>query len=360
MKRAEAPDPLRLVAWYDDNARALPWRVGPADRKAGVPPDPYRVWLSEVMLQQTTVAAVGRYYADFTRRWPDVDALAAAPVDEVMAAWAGLGYYARARHMKACAEIVARDHGGRFPTTAAELAELPGIGPYTAAAIAAIAFDEPVPVVDGNVERVLARVFGVETPLPKAKAEIRDLQATLTPRDRPGDYAQAVMDLGATICTPRRPACGRCPWRASCAARRAGDPERLPVKAPKRKRPTRYGAAFVISRDDGAVLLRRRPAHGLLGGMVEVPGTTWGDTPLNGAPGGRPRARDWTRLKPPVRHVFTHFELELAVWTARMPNGASPPDGCWWQPREGLADAGLPSVMKKALEAGLPGATRTT
>lgn len=264
-----------LLGWYDRMARPLPWRVSPSARASGVRPDPYRVWLSEVMLQQTTVAAVIPYFRTFTARWPDIESLASAPEAEVMAAWAGLGYYARARNLIACAREVAAG-GGRFPDTEEGLRALPGIGAYTAAAVAAIAFDRPAVVVDGNVERVMARVFAVETPLPQAKPELKALAAQLTPAERPGDYAQGVMDLGATVCVPRRPACGICPWVDRCAGRAEGIAEDLPRRAEKRPKPLRHGVAFCAVRDDGAVLLERRPARGLLGGMLGLPGSDWG------------------------------------------------------------------------------------
>jgi A/G-specific adenine glycosylase len=255
----------RILAWYDMNARVLPWR-----RPPGAPgqADPYRVWLSEIMLQQTTVAMATPYFDAFTARWPTVEALAAADDPDVMAAWAGLGYYARARNLLACARAVAARGG--FPNTESELLGLPGIGPYTAAAITAIAFDRSAVVVDGNVERVMSRLFAVGTPLPAAKHELRVHAAALTPATRPGDYAQAVMDLGATLCMPRSPACGRCPWNDRCAAFAAGNPERYPLKTAKGARPTRYGTAWWIE-NDGHVLLVRRPTKGLLGGMIALP-----------------------------------------------------------------------------------------
>ena len=345
-----------LLAWYDRHARKLPWRVGPKDRARGVTPDPYRVWLSEIMLQQTTVAAVKPYFDDFLRRWPSVAALAAASRDDVMKAWAGLGYYARARNLHLCAVAVA-EHGGRFPETAAGLRALPGIGEYTAAAIAAIAFDEPAPVVDGNIERVIARLFAIETPLPAAKKTIREKQARLTPPTRAGDYAQAMMDLGAAICTPKRPACSLCPLSAPCRARASGRQEDYPVKVAKAERPTRYGAAFVAARADGAILLRRRADRGLLGGMTEVPGTEWSEqteTVLDAAP----LAADWKRLPGDVTHVFTHFRLELSIYRADIGMRRKPPAGSWWASPQSLPDEALPSVMRKAIEAALPGATR--
>ena len=353
------PSPAGLLDWYDRHARKLPWRVGPAERKAGRRPDPYRVWLSEVMLQQTTVAAVKSYFEAFTTRWPRVEDLAAAPREEVMKEWAGLGYYARARNLKACAEEVAGRHGGKFPATSEGLRQLPGIGEYTAAAIAAIAHDEPAPVVDGNIERVLSRIFAIDTPLPAAKKIIREHQARLTPRERAGDYAQALMDLGATICTPKRPACSLCPWSNPCAARVEGSPEAYPVKAAKADRPTRYGSAFVAIREDGAILLRQRPETGLLGGMSEPPGTDWtGDPTLLQAVSEAPLMANWTRVSGQIVHVFTHFRLELAVWRADVPLGTVAPPGASWIPANAIPGEALPSVMKKAVEAAAPGITR--
>jgi A/G-specific adenine glycosylase len=353
------PSPAALLSWYDRHARKLPWRIGPQDRARGVRPDPYRVWLSEVMLQQTTVAAVKPYFETFIGRWPDVGALAAAPREDVMKAWAGLGYYARARNLKACAERVRDEHGGRFPDTAAALRRLPGIGDYTAAAIAAIAFDEPVPVVDGNIERVIARLFSVDAPFPAAKATIRDIQRDLTPKRRAGDYAQALMDLGATLCTPKRPACSLCPWTDSCAARAAGNPEDYPVKARPMDRPTRRGGAFVAVRRDGAILLRRRGDRGLLGGMTEVPGSEWtSECNAADAVARAPIGAGWRRLPGVVTHVFTHFRLELIVFRADIARSRKPPAGMWWAPAETLPGEALPSVMRKVVEAAVPGATK--
>lgn len=356
---SDAAVAARLLAWYDRHARRLPWRVGPRDRARGIAPDPYRVWLSEVMLQQTTVAAVKSYFEAFTAAWPTVQALAAAPRDDVMKAWAGLGYYARARNLHACAQAVARDHGGRFPDTAERLRLLPGIGDYTAAAVAAIAYDEAAPVVDGNVERVIARLYAVDTPLPEAKTIVRSIQARLTPSLRAGDYAQAMMDLGAGLCTPKRPACSLCPVNDGCLAHARGEEERYPVKAEKTERPTRHGDAFVAVRPDGAVLLRRRPDDGLLGGMAEVPGSEW-TSQKNGldASAQAPIQAGWRRVPAAVIHVFTHFRLELNVYCARVSTMEEPPSGHWWSPPEALPFEALPSVMKKAVEAALPGATR--
>lgn len=334
-----------MLAWYDRMARPLPWRVPPAARRAGIAPDPYRVWLSEVMLQQTTVAAVKGYFEAFTDRWPSVADLAAAEDAEVMAAWAGLGYYARARNLLKCARAVAFEHGGRFPRTEAGLRALPGIGAYTAAAVAAIAFDAPAAVLDGNVERVMARLHAVETPLPAAKEALRALAAALTPTERPGDYAQGVMDLGATICTPRAPACGLCPWSDPCRARRLGIAQSLPRKAPKAAKPVRRGIAWLALRADGAVLAERRPARGLLGGMLGLPGSDW----TEGDPSARPPfAADWRDLGIEVRHTFTHFHLRLAVHAARV--GVEAP-GAFYPAAE--LDAALPTVMRKALRLGL-------
>src|SRR5580704_4016206 len=265
-----SPQPTGLLAWYDRHRRKLPWRAPPGERA-----DPYRVWLSEIMLQQTTVKAVGPYYARFLARWPDIRALAEAPLDEVLKSWAGLGYYARARNLHACALAVVERHGGMFPADEARLRDLPGIGAYTAAAIAAIAFDAPATPVDGNIERVIARLYAIETPLPAAKPEISRLAQTLTPRQRAGDFAQAMMDLGATICTPKNPACALCPWNRNCAAHRRGEVETFPRRTPKREGVLRRGAAFVARRADGFVLVRTRPPKGLLGGMTEVPTSEW-------------------------------------------------------------------------------------
>ena len=345
----------RLLAWYDTHARDLPWRVGPRARAAGVMPDPYRVWLSEIMLQQTTVAAVRDYFHRFTARWPDLTALAAAPEDDILKAWAGLGYYSRARNLKKCADAVARDHGGAFPADAGALRALPGIGEYTSAAIAAIAFDAPAPVVDGNVERVMTRLHAIDTELPRAKPAIRALVADMLDPARPGDFAQAMMDLGATICTPRRPACLHCPLQDDCAALHAGDPERFPVKAPKKDKPTRVGAAFVIVDGKGAVLLEKRPDRGLLAGMTQVPTTGWtarmdGETGSHAAP--LPDL-DWRRCGS-VSHVFTHFALELTIWRADA--SPAPKNGQWWSAPGALPDEALPTVMKKAIARALPDA----
>jgi A/G-specific adenine glycosylase len=354
---AAPPDvAARLLAWYDAHHRDLPWRVPPAELKRGVRPDPYHVWLSEIMLQQTTVEAVKPYFRDFLDKWPDVEALAAAPAEDVMRGWAGLGYYSRARNLKACANLVATLPDG-FPDTEDGLRALPGIGAYTAAAIAAIAFGRPAAVVDGNVERVTARLFDIRTPLPEAKPEIRERVAELVPAGRPGDFAQAMMDLGATICTPKRPRCMLCPLRADCRAILSGDPELLPLKAPKADRPKRSGIAYVAVRADGAVLLRTRPEKGLLGGMTEVPSSGWDGG--RAAPNGRddpPFPADWRRAGT-IAHVFTHFSLDLDVFRADVGPAEAPPGHRWVAARD-VAGEALPTVMKKAIEAAIPGATR--
>jgi A/G-specific adenine glycosylase len=328
----------QLLAWYDAHARLMPWRVAPQDRAAGIHPDPYRVWLSEVMLQQTTVAAVKDYFHRFTARWPTVAALAAAPDAEVMGEWAGLGYYARARNLLKCARAVVADHGGQFPTTREGLMTLPGIGPYTASAIAAIAFDKPATVVDGNVERVISRLHRVETPLPAAKPELTALAARLTPAQRPGDYAQAIMDLGATICTPRSPACGICPWARVCAARAAGVQADLPRKSPKPDKPIRHGTLWLGHRD-GAILLERRPDKGLLGGMLGIPGDGW-----DGQGGPAPAPADWQDIGE-VRHTFTHFHLILRIRVGRI---EGPPTRGELLPLSAFRPTDLPTLMRKA------------
>ena len=347
-----SPRPATLLAWYDRNRRDLPWRARP-----GETPDPYRVWLSEIMLQQTRVDTVVRYYDRFLARFPTIEELAAARQDAVLKLWAGLGYYARARNLHACARTVVARHGGRFPSTEEELRTLPGVGAYTAAAIAAIAFGRKAAPVDGNIERVVARLFAVATPLPAAKQELRSLAADLVPDERAGDFAQAMMDLGASICSPKRPSCGVCPWRANCAALLDGRPERFPVRAPKREGQLRRGAAYVVRRTDGAVLVRRRPPKGLLGGMTEVPTTEW-------RPDFEPaRARSdaekvvalpsdgvvWRALPGVVRHVFTHFPLELSVLSTDVGTRTRAPKGMRFVAAAALDAEALPSLMRKVI-----------
>jgi len=346
-----------LLAWYDRHHRELPWRVTPSAAARGVRADPYRVWLSEIMLQQTTVSAVKPYFARFVERWPDVRALAAADADEVMKAWAGLGYYSRARNLKKCAEEVVSRHNGVFPGTVDGLRALPGIGDYTSGAIAAIAFGLPAMVVDGNVERVVTRLHAIDTPLPEAKPQIRAIVETLVPADRPGDFAQAMMDLGATICTPRRPACIACPLTGRCLALTTGDPELYPRRLPKAEKPMRVGAAFVAVDERGAVLLRKRPDTGLLAAMAEVPTSGW-TARIDGGTGveAAPFPADWREVGN-VEHAFTHFSLRMTVFTAAMGNFDTP-NGYWWAAPEAIRGEALPTVMKKAIEAAIPGATR--
>jgi len=357
-KRSRAPKPAladaprvtqrALLAWYDRHRRKLPWRALPGEGS-----DPYAVWLSEIMLQQTTVTAVKPYYEKFLGRWPTVHDLARAAVEDVMTAWAGLGYYARARNLHACAKTVSKDYGGVFPDTEEGLLELPGVGPYTAAAIAAIAFGKRAVVVDGNVERVMARVFAVTEPLPGVKPKLKDLADSLTPKKRAGDYAQAVMDLGATVCTPKSPACVICPWNKECEGRKRGIAETLPRKAKKAATPIRHGVAFWLERADGAVLLRRRPTKGLLGGMMEIPSTAWRTAKWSAeeatphAPVSDIAGNRWEPLDGLVGHTFTHFHLELTVLAARLSaKQAAAVEGVW-EKADRLETQGLPTVMKK-------------
>ena len=335
-----------LLAWYDRARRDLPWRAA-----AGVQSDPYVVWLSEIMLQQTTVAAVTPRFQRFLARWPTVVDLASAADEDVMAEWAGLGYYARARNLLKCARAVAARPDRAFPDDEAGLKALPGIGDYTAAAVAAIAFNRLATPVDGNIERVAARLFRIETPLPGAKSAIKQAASTLTPADRPGDFAQAAMDLGATICLPKRPRCLACPLRGHCKAHVAGVQEALPAKAPKRAKPLRRGDVYWAERDDGRVLLRRRAARGLLGGMAELPSYGWSD---DDAPAMVRRLTRWTVAPPPVVHVFTHFRLELTLHRGRVMDHADygAPD-LFWAEVDRLAEIGLPSVMAKVAKAAL-------
>jgi len=332
-----------LLNWYSRHAREMPWRVGPCARQAGTRPNPYHVWLSEVMLQQTTVAAVRGYFQRFIARWPTISDLAAANDADVLGEWAGLGYYARARNLMKCARMIASQPGGEFPTGRDELLKLPGIGPYTAAAIAAIAFDRPATVVDGNVERVMARLHAIETPLPNAKPKLAALATHLTPQDRAGDYAQAVMDLGATICTPRNPNCGLCPWRAECRARAKGLQTDLPRRTPKKPKPTRYGIVYLVRRDDGAWLLERRPDQGLLGGMLGWPGSDWGENPQESPP----LKATWSTPNAEVRHTFTHFHLRLSLRVAAVGHTVVPATGEFVAARKFRASE-LPTVMRKA------------
>jgi A/G-specific adenine glycosylase len=336
----------RLLGWYATHARPLPWRVAPAARAKGVRPDPYRVWLSEVMLQQTTVPHATSYFLKFLQRWPTVGALAAADDGEVMGAWAGLGYYARARNLLACARAVAREHGGVFPDSEAGLRALPGVGAYTAAAMAAIAFDRPANVVDGNVERVVARLHAVEAPLPAAKAELVGLAGALADPHHPGDWAQAMMDLGAMVCRPKAPLCDRCPLAGDCRARALGAQETYPRKSQKPDRPHRHGAVFVLRRG-GEVALLRRPARGLLGGMLGLPTTAWRDDPFTEpeALAAAPGAGAWRRIGA-VEHGFTHFSITLDVYRAGA-DGSCSPDLVWLPLDRAIAET--PSLFAKAV-----------
>jgi A/G-specific adenine glycosylase len=355
---AGAARPALLLDWYDRHRRRLPWRP-PAGERA----DPYAVWLSEIMLQQTGVKTVGPYFEKFMARWPDVSALGRASLDDVLRMWAGLGYYSRARNLHACAVAVLRDHGGVFPDTEEGLRTLPGIGLYTAAAIAAIAFGRRTMPVDGNIERVVSRLFAVEEPLPQAKPLIQQLAATLLGpshagdvKTRAGDSAQALMDLGSSICTPKKPACALCPLNDGCAARTRGDQEAFPRKAPKKSGELRCGAAFVVTRG-GELLVRTRPEKGLLGGMTEVPNSGWlaaqaDKAALQQAPDLKGITR-WHRKAGVVTHVFTHFPLQLVVYTANVPARTRAPEGMRWVPIATLADEALPNVMRKAIAHGL-------
>jgi A/G-specific adenine glycosylase len=350
--------PALLLAWYDRHRRRLPWRP-----PAGVRADPYLVWLSEIMLQQTTVKAVGPYFEKFVMRWPDVTALATASLDDVLRMWAGLGYYSRARNLHACAVAVMREYGGVFPDSEVGLRSLPGIGPYTAAAIAAIAFDRRTMPVDGNIERVVSRLFAVEEPLPQAKPKIQELAATLLgpsrsgdEKSRAGDSAQALMDLGASICTPKKPACALCPLNEDCVAREQGTQENFPRKLAKKTGELRRGAAFVVTRGD-ELLVRTRPERGLLGGMTEVPGSEWragldDKAALRQSPELKGLTR-WHRKTGVVTHVFTHFPLELVVYTANVPSRTRAPEGMRWVPVATLAGEALPNVMRKVVAHGL-------
>lgn len=351
-KKSEARDrPALLLAWYDRHRRRLPWRALPGERS-----DPYRVWLSEIMLQQTGVKWVAPYFEKFVARWPSVDAMGNASLDDVLRMWAGLGYYSRARNLHACAVMVTREHGGAFPDSEDGLRALPGIGPYTAAAIAAIAFDRRTMPVDGNIERVVSRLYAVEEVLPQAKPRIQELAATLLGPARAGDSAQALMDLGSTICTPKKPACSLCPLNDDCVARTRGDQEAFPRKAPKKTGALRRGAAFVVTRGD-ELLVRTRAAKGLLGGMTEVPNSEWlagheDAAALEQAPTLKAVAR-WHRKVGVVTHVFTHFPLELVVYTARVPARTRAPEGMRWVPIATLHDEALPNVMRKVIAHGL-------
>ncbi len=337
-----------LLVWYDRHGRDLPWRA-----RAGETCDPYRVWVSEIMLQQTTVVTVGPYFEKFMRRWPTIEALAKSDLDQVLLEWAGLGYYSRARNLHRCAQKIVSDWQGRFPSCVEELKSLPGIGPYTAAAIAAIAFERQATVVDGNVERVMSRVFAIETPLPKSKREIGLIAEGLTPSMRPGDYAQAVMDLGATICTPRNPNCDDCPWDHDCQSRQSGQQEQYPVKQPKPAKPTRRADIFVAFQDRDQILIRQRQPKGLLGGLLELPSGAWEEIDPtsnwpNANPIGAPIEARWKAIDQIVKHTFTHFHLELRIWVADTDPNEIPGSGTFVTITD-LGSYAFPTLMKKVI-----------
>lgn len=355
LEELQPPVSERLLDWYDRERRDLPWRYDP-----GVAADPYKVWLSEVMLQQTTVKTVIPYFEKFTGLWPTVEELANADEEEVLQAWAGLGYYSRARNLHACAKQVTDEFGGQFPDREADLISLPGIGPYTAAAIAAIAFGRRATPVDGNIERVVARLHAVRDPLPDAKAGLKARAERLTPAERSGDYAQAMMDLGATVCTPKRPSCLVCPLKEVCEAHAIGVAGELPYRAAKPAKPVRRGIAFLAVSEDGHVLLRKRPDTGLLARMQEVPSTDWlEDVPIaDEALRSAPVRADWWQVPGMVIHTFTHFRLELAVYRAVVPANATltfwaDQARCRWVPRRALQDEALPTLMRKVISHGL-------
>ncbi len=344
-------DPARmLLSWYGKSRRSLPWRARP-----GEAPDPYRVWLSEIMLQQTTVVTVIPYFEEFVRRWPTLRALAAAELDEVLHAWQGLGYYARARNLHKCAKAVVRDHDGFFPGGEEELLKLPGVGPYTAAAIAAIAFNRRTAPVDGNILRVISRLMRLETPLPRLRTEVSKALEPLVPEERPGDFVQAMMDLGAVVCAPGQPDCRACPWNGTCAVRATGEADAFPRKPAKKKKPTRYGVVFWAQSADGRVLLRRRAEKGLLGGMMEMPSTDWRERAwgLKEALRQAPLTAQWRPLEGTIRHAFTHFHLKLTVVSGR--SGGTPEAEGVWSPLDKLSDHALPTVMKKVVRHALKG-----
>ena len=334
-----------LLNWYDTNAREMPWRISPSDRIAGVTPDPYHVWLSEIMLQQTTVATVKSYFNKFISKWPTLEKLAQANEGEVTGAWAGLGYYARARNLLKCAKIVSSDYGGKFPSDYKTLLKLPGVGPYTAGAIASIAFDKKEVVVDGNVERVISRLFDIKIPLPESKKEITKIATNLTPSVRPGDYAQAVMDLGATVCTPISPKCLVCPLQQHCLSYKNGSQNLVPYKRKKEKKPTRYGYMYIAKRTDDAYLLERRPDKGLLAGMLGWPTSEWSQNPDESPP----IVSEWKTYRTKIRHTFTHFHLEITLKTAFVNLNCKPKKGFFALVGEFNSNE-LPTVFKKAFD----------
>jgi len=338
----------KLLTWYDSHKRELPWRVKTNRKK-----DPYKIWLSEIMLQQTTVKAVGPYFQHFLKTWPTIDKLAKATLDDVLRVWQGLGYYSRARHMHKCAKLICNNFSGRFPNTEEQLEQLPGIGPYTAAAISAIAFDKPANVVDGNIERVITRIFGIFTPFPEAKTIVKDCAAKLAPkttRGRPGDYAQAVMDLGAIVCRPKKPLCDLCPWKKCCIANQRNFVDQVPQKVSKKVKPVRKGIVFLALMSDGSLFLRRRPETGLLGGMMEFPSTNWLERSISPEEicEAAPFKTQWVKITGTVTQPFTHFELQLQVRVAVVENKPKSSEGIWVD-RNRLDDFALPNIMKKVL-----------
>jgi len=354
-----APKSELLLAWYDSHRRQMPWRC-----VAGQTPDPYPIWLSEIMLQQTTVATVGPYFDRFVERWPSLKDFAASELDDVLKMWAGLGYYARARNLHKCAGIIMDEFGGNFPQSLKQLLQLPGIGPYTAAAIMAIAFDKRATVVDGNVERVISRIFAVEKPLPQSKPLLKELAEDLTPHVRPGDYAQAIMDLGATVCRPKNPQCSVCPWQSSCRANHQGIQEKLPQRLKKPPKPRRHGIAFWLQREDGKILLRKRAPNGLLGAMMEIPSSPWIGTTQTVSAKNQPTAHvpikaRWQKQGCEViKHTFTHFHLEITIWQARAGMStkltkAADEERCSWVDINELDTQALPTLMRKIVNAAL-------
>lgn len=340
-----------MLDWYDANARTLPWRISPLESQGGISPIPYHIWLSEIMLQQTGVQAVIPYFEKFLHKWPTVEDLAAADLDQVLTAWAGLGYYARARNLHKCAIHIRDELNGIFPNTEEDLLKLPGVGTYTAAAIAAIAFQLPATVMDGNIERVMARMFNVHIPLPDAKPNLKEMAQKITPEHRPGDYAQAVMDLGATICTPRILKCtGRCPWEEACLGSKMGTADTLPLRKSKGAKPTRRGYAF-WGEYQGHVWLRRRPEEGLLGGMMEVPSTPWQESKSwKDVPAPQvPIITNWKEMQGMVRHTFTHFHLELKIIKLDFAEKIDHQEGDWFALNR-LEDFALPTVMTKIVD----------
>lgn len=341
---------LRLLSWYDEKHRNLPWRITPKEQKQGIHPDPYRVWLSEIMLQQTTVEAVKPYFQKFLQLWPDLSSLAKASQDDIMKAWAGLGYYSRARNLRNCARQLVENYGGQFPQSVTALRTLSGIGDYTAAAIAAIAFNQPVAVVDGNVERVITRLFAITTMLPKAKTKIKKKTQEITSLNRPGDFAQAMMDLGATICTPRKPSCYLCPLQSLCRAAKMQRTESFPVKAPKKERLSKIGTAFVILNENKQIYLEKRHGKKLLGGMTQIPNYIGinNENVLQHAP----FSANW-QFKGQITHIFTHFSLKLDIYYTNSTHEMNRENG-WWCDIHNLAEEALPTVMKKAISVAIP------